>query len=170
MKKVLASLACAAAMLPGAASASQYLDSDVFDFVASSSSFTVAFSWADVFSTKTTSAGFQTFEADGKYNIWLTDSSSKVVASFKNIADGVTGDVSGVLSGKFFETFTGLSAGESYHVLFTAAWSAPDQHGWLVKSAPLAMAAAVPEPETYAMMLAGLGLVGTMVRRRRSRS
>jgi len=30
-----------------------------------------------------------------------------------------------------------------------------------------AVAAAVPEPETYAMMLAGLGLVGFMVRRRR---
>jgi hypothetical protein len=28
----------------------------------------------------------------------------------------------------------------------------------------------VPEPETYAMMLAGLGLVGTMARRRTSKS
>jgi hypothetical protein len=170
LKKFVASLACAAALLPGAASASQYLDSDVFDFVASSNSFTVAFSWADVFSTKTTKSGFQTFEADGKYNIWLTDSSNKVIASFKNIADGVTGDVSGVLNGKFFETFTGLSAGNSYHVLFTGAWSAPDKHGWLVKEAPLAMTAAVPEPETYAMLLAGFGLIGTMVRRRSSRS
>jgi hypothetical protein len=30
------------------------------------------------------------------------------------------------------------------------------------------MVAAVPEPETYAMMLAGLGLVGFMVRRRKA--
>ena len=28
---------------------------------------------------------------------------------------------------------------------------------------------AVPEPETYAMLLAGLGLVGTMIRRRNKR-
>jgi len=27
--------------------------------------------------------------------------------------------------------------------------------------------AAVPEPETYAMLLAGLGLIGTIARRRR---
>jgi hypothetical protein len=32
------------------------------------------------------------------------------------------------------------------------------------------VAAPVPEPETYAMMLAGLGLVGTMARRRTSKS
>jgi hypothetical protein len=31
----------------------------------------------------------------------------------------------------------------------------------------LILAAAVPEPKTYAMMLAGLGLMGFMVRRRR---
>jgi hypothetical protein len=28
------------------------------------------------------------------------------------------------------------------------------------------MVSAVPEPETYAMLLAGLGLIGAMVRRR----
>ena len=32
-----------------------------------------------------------------------------------------------------------------------------------------AMAAAVPEPETYAMLLAGLGLMGAVVRRRSNR-
>jgi hypothetical protein len=29
-------------------------------------------------------------------------------------------------------------------------------------------ATAVPEPETYAMLLAGLGIVGTIIRRRQS--
>jgi hypothetical protein len=31
----------------------------------------------------------------------------------------------------------------------------------------LASAAPIPEPETYAMMLAGLGVIGSIVRRRR---
>ena len=31
------------------------------------------------------------------------------------------------------------------------------------------IAGAVPEPETYAMLLAGLGLMGTIVHRRKSR-
>jgi len=36
------------------------------------------------------------------------------------------------------------------------------------KSPLIVLTAPVPEPETYAMLLAGLGLVGAMVRRRRA--
>ena len=57
---------------------------------------------------------------------------------------------------------------------FTFSYSAPgwrnyggqplSDEGWGIKSA---MVTAVPEPETYAMMLAGLGLIGTIARRRK---
>lgn len=38
------------------------------------------------------------------------------------------------------------------------------------ESTKLVAVSAVPEPETYAMMLAGIGLIGTIIRRRRGRS
>lgn len=60
------------------------------------------------------------------------------------------------------------------HNTFLFAYSAPGilngggqglgDEGWGVKSA---MVSAVPEPATYAMMLAGLGLIGTIARRRK---
>lgn len=59
---------------------------------------------------------------------------------------------------------------------FTFAYSAPgalnyggqplSDEGWGIKSA---MVTAVPEPETYAMMLAGLGLMGAIARRRKAK-
>ena len=170
MKKVVASLACAAAMLPGVSAASQFTDSDTLDFVASSTSYTAKFSWADLFSDKTTTAGYASFEADGKYSITLTDATHMVVASFNNIADGITGDVNGVLSGSFLQTFSSLVAGSSYTLSFTGKWSNSGFASYTTQAIPTVSVTAVPEPETYAMLLAGLGLVGTMVRRRSNRA
>jgi hypothetical protein len=57
-------------------------------------------------------------------------------------------------------SFSGLSAG-SYALQFAGfSTSVNGVYGGTV--------AAIPEPETYALMLAGLGLVGFMARRRRS--
>jgi hypothetical protein len=55
-------------------------------------------------------------------------------------------------------TVTGFAGGESS--AFSASYS-----GLL----NITTVAAVPEPETYAMMLAGLGMVGMLARRRRAR-
>lgn len=55
------------------------------------------------------------------------------------------------LSGASFFTVTGVSNGTAGAIYAGA------------------MAAAVPEPETYAMLLAGLGLMGAVVRRRSNR-
>jgi hypothetical protein len=60
--------------------------------------------------------------------------------------------------------FTPLLSGTRY-VRFST-WS-NDNQGMLLDNVSVTTAA-VPEPETYAMMLAGLGIVGLMARRRRA--
>jgi hypothetical protein len=87
-------------------------------------------------------------------------------------------------SGNFF-CFAGYAAAApsmSFTFSLTAAAGALDayapdfkidwigsQNNYDLVSLPLASVNAVPEPETYAMMLAGLGLMGALVRRRRQR-
>ncbi len=63
---------------------------------------------------------------------------------------------------------SGCAAGSAYTLKYTA--SVPNPDPWLVTKYYLELhgtVGAVPEASTYAMMLAGLGLVGAMARRRR---
>lgn len=46
------------------------------------------------------------------------------------------------------------------------SWTNPEYEGWYGYN--VGMTAAVPEPESYALMLAGLGVVGLLIRRRRA--
>lgn len=170
MKKYLVSLVCAAALLPGVSTASEYFASDTLTFAPTASSYTVDFSWVDAFLTKSTRHAYSTTELDGHYSWVLTDlSTSEIFAKDRHVADSISGDINGVLSGGFRETFSSLTSGHNYKLLFTGAWET-GRHGrhWDLATAPsVSLAAAVPEPETYAMLLAGFGLIGTMVRRRR---
>lgn len=170
MKKYLASLVCAVALLPGVSTASEYFSSDTLTFAPTSSSYTVDFSWADAFFTKSTKNAYSTTELDGHYGWVLTDlTTNKVFAKDWHVADSISGDTNGVLSGSFAETFSSLTSGHNYNLVFAGYWEG-GKHGrhWDLANTPsVSLAAAVPEPETYAMLLAGFGLIGTMVRRRR---
>ena len=56
-----------------------------------------------------------------------------------------------------------LAAGSYYYAVFGVS---PGFAAYSINSA--AVATPVPEPETYAMLLAGLGIVGFVARRRRA--
>ena len=61
-----------------------------------------------------------------------------------------------------------VSTGQMTSLVLSAVQPAATFLWPTVDNLTLATAAAVPEPQTYAMMLAGLGFVGFMARRRRS--
>lgn len=69
-----------------------------------------------------------------------------------------------------------FSSGEGYGLNFGNPLMAPGASDWMIDFSAVESGAtfgvsvtAVPEPGTYAMLLAGLGLIGTMVRRRQPR-
>lgn len=159
MKKLLATLVSATAMLPAVASAN--IAFDTLTFTAASSAYTIDFSWVDA----TYVGGI---EANGLYGTLLTDASAWSASGFQGLLSSSVSlstfnDVPGLPSGSFSQTYSGLTIGDTYKVGIGGAWLNASGGMVCIDS----FAPAVPEPETYAMLLAGLGLVGA-VRRRRS--
>ena len=58
-------------------------------------------------------------------------------------------------------TWSGLTAGTTYWLTFSGTVTGTESASYAVTLAP------VPEPEAYAMLLAGLGVIGAAVRRRK---
>jgi hypothetical protein len=84
------------------------------------------------------------------FSVVLQDAAQVVLGSDANPGDGFT--FAGLLGGSYTLTFIGLATGSA---------------GGAYSATLYAQTAPVPEPETLALMLAGLGIVG-FVRRRRS--
>jgi hypothetical protein len=68
---------------------------------------------------------------------------------------------SGGINGAFDALVAGLNSGTAYTNIHSADFPMGEIRGFL-------HAAPIPEPETYAMLLAGLGLIGAIARRRRA--
>lgn len=163
MKKTILAIAVASAAISGSAQAVPYFDAAVKTFTAGASNMSFNFIWEDLL-YKNTKTGAD-FERDGKYSITLTNDKNKSIFSIVNSS---LNDVAGLTSGYQTLTFNSLSVGKSYSLTFSGKWTGPDlPSGKLVATGtPTVSIAAVPEPETYAMFLAGLGIIGAIAKRR----
>jgi hypothetical protein len=83
------------------------------------------------------------------FSVVLQDSSLMTVGTDSSASDGFS--------------FAGLSAG-NYALSFVGFGSAPAGYGGVIA----ATTAPVPEPQTYALMLGGLGVMGFVAMRRRN--
>lgn len=100
---------------------------------------------------------------------WVTAGAGFDFASLVNTttAAAVDGNVAGKASGLGGTIATNWSAGDTLWIRWTDIDNTGSDHGLAIDNVSLSVTAAVPEPSTYAMLLAGLGAVGFMARRRR---
>ena len=136
--------------------------------------------WIEVLSQ---TAGLETYKAVGKYGV-----NANNTATVDPLAGGYTGIFGTAGSATKWQWdymmdhniyAVDLNATNGWGKTFTATYNVyvGDMYGNELAAAAgkntietWAWAAPVPEPETYAMLLAGLGLMGTIARRRRNAS
>lgn len=125
--------------------------------------------------TTTNSSMSQSFTGGGLYELsfWysaregIPAGSNGLDFSFGSLTGHVLYGVAGATSGHLWQHYTGLvtlSGSELTTLKFSAAESSDKLGGSLDNIS----VTAVPEPETYAMLLAGLGLMGTIARLRKN--
>lgn len=102
--------------------------------------------------TPGTLPGFPTGVTAGNYAIELDLSSDATYTTAFRTANG------GTAAGAEAGLLTGLQNGQAYFNVHTTAFPGGEIRGFL---------AAVPEPEAWAMMILGFGVLGTAMRRRR---
>ncbi|RZS58184.1 PEP-CTERM sorting domain-containing protein [Sphaerotilus mobilis] len=138
-------------------------DSFTFNFslTAPVSNVVIAFAYSNTNGNPTNAQG-QPITVNVATNSWTMDSES---SSLDNTAIAGTGNPSfSNNSQTYTRAFNGLGAGNHF---FTWARSNQANSGTLRIDDFSATVTAVPEPETYAMMLAGLGAIGFLSRRRK---
>ena len=118
----------------------------------------------------------QVINGSGWYNLsfWFSAregvaaGSNGIAFSFGNLAGQVLTNVAGAPAGNVWQQYTGLVNLNGPTTLTFSAAGLSDSLGGSLDN--VSVTTAVPEPETYAMMLAGLGLMGAIARRRKSKT
>jgi len=104
------------------------------------------------------------------------DATNPTVGTAFSYNDSTVNNITNQRSATFTDTVNGvtkfvLQANQSYEVVVTGTTTQSGASlaltGQYFKGATIGPVTPVPEPESYAMLLAGLGLVGTIVRRRK---
>lgn len=83
-------------------------------------------------------------------------------------AAAVDGNTAGRVAGLGGTIATNWAVGDTLWVRWTDIDNTGSDHGLAIDNVSLTVTSAVPEPGTYAMLLAGLGAVGFLARRRRA--
>ena len=102
---------------------------------------------------------------------WTTAGAGFDFSSVVNAAPAaaVDGNAPGKVAGLGGTVATNWAAGDTLWVRWTDIDNTGADHGLAIDNVSMSFtAAAVPEPSTYAMLLAGLGAVGFLARRRRA--
>lgn len=125
--------------------------------------------------TYNNSGMFQTITGNGWYELSFWYSARQGVAAgsnglgftFGNLSGQVLANVAGAPSGNVWQQYTGLVLLNGATSLMFHGTGRSDSLGGSLDNVSVT---AVPEPESYAMMLAGLALMGSIARRRKSKS
>lgn len=125
--------------------------------------------------TNSNSGMSQVITGNGWYNLsfWFSPrervaaGSNGIGFNFGQLSGQVLTSVAGAPSGNVWQQYSGLVNLNGPTALTFFATGQSDSVGGSLDN--VSVTAAVPEPESYAMMLAGLGLMGAIVRRRKSK-